>query len=121
MNRDQISLRIPSKPDYVSLVRLTASYIANRSGLNVDDIEDIKVSIGEACINSLCLTDKEEILIDFIVDEDKITIKVSDSKEIIPEMLDQARERELGIVIIKSLMDSVVFTDDGIEIAKYFE
>lgn len=121
MNKDIINITIPRKPDYISLVRLTTSSICCSMGLNVDDIEDIKVSIGEACINSLILSDKEEISLVFEIDEEKLCVKVSDVKKNINEESDNRRERELGLLIIKSLMDEVKFNEYGIEMIKYIE
>lgn len=121
MNKDIINLTIPRKPDYISLVRLTTSGIAYSMGLNVDDIEDIKVSIGEACINSFMLNDSEDISLIFEIDEEKLSIKVTNVRENIPEDLDETKERELGLLIIKSLMDEVIFNKDGIEMIKYTE
>ncbi len=121
MNRDVITLTIPRKPDYISLVRLTTSGIAYSMGLNVDDIEDIKVSIAEACINSLMSDDGEEISLVFEIDEEKLSIEVVNVKENIPDDLEEKKERELGLLIIKSLMDEVVFNEDGIKMVKYIE
>lgn len=121
MIKDIIKISIPRKPDYISLVRLTASGIAHSMALNIDDIEDIKVSIGEACINALSLNSTEEISLVFEIDEDKLCIKVKDVKENIPKELDQSKERELGILIIKSLMDEVEFSDEEIKMIKYVE
>lgn len=121
VNKDTINLKIPKKPDYISLVRLTASGIGNSMALGIDDIEDIKVSIGEACINALIKEDEEEISIVFEIDEEKLKIKVSDVVEVIPKNLKENRERELGLLIINSLMDETDFTDNGIEMIKYIE
>ncbi|WP_313756642.1 ATP-binding protein [Tissierella sp.] len=121
MNKDVINLTIPRKPDYISLVRLTTSGIAYSMGLNVDDIEDIKVSIAEACINSLMSDDGEEISLVFEIDEEKLSIEVVNVKENIPDDLEEKKERELGLLIIKSLMDEVVFNEDGIKMVKYIE
>ena len=46
---DSISMALPSKPEYVGVVRLTVSAIANRMGFNIEEIEDIKVAVAEAC------------------------------------------------------------------------
>lgn len=121
MNKDVISLTIPRKPDYISLVRLATSGIGYSMGLNVDDIEDIKVSIGEACINSFMLNDGEEISLVFEIDEEKLAINVTKVREIIPKDLEERKERELGLLIIRSLMDEVIFNDDGIRMIKYIE
>ena len=121
MNKDIIKLSIPSKPDYISLVRLTASGIGHSIGLNVDEIEDIKVSIGEACINSLALNNLEEIILIFEVKKDRLSIKVNNVREITPEKVTDLKELELGLLIIKSLMDQVNFDEFGIEMIKYIE
>lgn len=121
MNRDTIFLKIPSKIDYISVVRLTTSSITHVIGLDIDEIEDIKVSIAEACINVLHLNSKEEISIVYSLDEEKISILVHDVIENIPEGLDESKERELGILIIKSLMDEVIFNESGIEMIKYIK
>lgn len=118
---DMIKISIPKKADYISIIRLTASGIAHSMGLNVEEIEDIKVAIGEACVNSLILDNKEEISLCFEIDEEKLSIHVSDVKENIPEVLDDRKERELGLLIIKSLMDEVIFNEDGLKMMKYIE
>lgn len=120
MNNDSILLKIPSKPDYISLARLASSSIGNKIGLNIDEIEDLKVSIGEACINSLSVNKCDIISINLIISEDKLTIKVSGVQENIPDdMNGSKKERELGILIIKSLMDEVLFDETGIVMTKY--
>lgn len=121
MNKDIIKLNIPRKASYISLIRLIASGIAYNLALNIDEIEDIKVSIGEACINSLNFSEDDEIFLIFQIEEDKLSIKVSGVKENIPDILDEKKERELGLLIIKSLMDEVKFDDNGIEMIKYIE
>src|SRR2546426_6114999 len=44
----RIDLKIPGRPDYVVVVRLTAAAVAGRMGLSYDDIEDLKVAVGGA-------------------------------------------------------------------------
>ncbi|TJX13674.1 histidine kinase [Tissierella creatinini] len=121
MNKDIVLLNIPNKSDYIGLVRLASSSISNKSGLNIDEIEDIKVAIGEACANAFNLSSRDSINIEFIIEDDKLTIRVSNAKEIISEDLENAKDRQLGILIIKSLMDEVVFNDYGIQMTKYIE
>ena len=50
MNADVIYLTIPAKPEYVLTVRLAVSGIANRAGLDIESIEDLKVCVAEGCI-----------------------------------------------------------------------
>ncbi|KAB3533821.1 histidine kinase [Alkaliphilus pronyensis] len=118
---DYIKLSIPNKPEYVSVVRLTVAAIANRMGFNVEDIEDIKIAIAEACTNAIThgkKEDKNNFDIEFIVKDDKLTMVVCDSgrgcitDEISVPNLNDPKEGGLGIFIIKSLMDEVEITSN---------
>ena len=40
---DYIEIRVPAKPQFVSVIRLTVSGLASRVGFNYDDIEDLKL------------------------------------------------------------------------------
>ena len=44
-----IELSLPANAAYVSAARLTASSIANRVNFDIDEIEDIKSAVSEAC------------------------------------------------------------------------
>lgn len=121
MNKGIIKLSIPKKPDYISIARLTTSGIANNMGLNYEQIEDIKVSIAEACINSLALNDLNEISLVFEVNKDKLIIRINGVKDSINKEVEDYKELELGLLIIKSLMDKVKFDEAGIEMIKYVE
>ncbi|NLI38042.1 MAG: hypothetical protein GX384_01680 [Clostridiaceae bacterium] len=104
---DTVSVLVPSKPEYVSVVRLTASGIASRMGFDIDDIEDIKVSISEV-INRMI--DKrisfDGIKIDFHLYSDLIRIdfRLSGSS---PRDIFESEEGNFALEIIRSLMDEV--------------
>ncbi len=119
MKKDIITITIPSKPDYISVIRLTSSAIASNIGFNIEEIEDIKVSIAEACINAIDKSD--EITIQFNIETDKLIMKVDNVSSSKDDNIDLDRERELGILIIKSLMDEVNFSEEGVEMIKYIE
>lgn len=121
LNNDIISLKIPSKAKYISLVRLTVSSMVYNAGFDVDEIDDIKVSMAEACINALTFSHDKDIEIEFKLDEESLTIEVGNVLEDIPNDIEEKNERELGLLIIKSLMDEVSFTSYGIEMIKYIE
>ncbi len=113
---DHFSISVPSKPEYVNVVRLTASAIACRMGFNIEQIEDIKVAIAEACTNAIkhgIKNREENFKIQFLVDEEKLEIDVEDEghgfscNEIEEPDLENPKEGGLGIFIIKSLMDDV--------------
>lgn len=113
----KIKLVIPKKTDYISIARLTSSGIASNFNLPIEDIEDIKMSLGEASINALANPDIEEITMEFEVRDSKFFLRVSGVRK----DLGDSKELELGLFIIKSLMDEVIFNDFGLEMIKYIE
>ena len=50
---DSIVLHIPSRPEYVRVVRLTLMGIASRMEFSYDDVEDMKLAVAEACNNAI--------------------------------------------------------------------
>lgn len=119
MKRDIFKLIIPSKPDYISVARLTSSGIASKLGLSIDEIEDIKVCLSEACVNALNRDD--EINIVFEINDDRLIIIVDNVLLTDSEEDTLSKESELGILIMKSLMDEVNFTEKGVEMIKFLE
>lgn len=116
---DKIELNIPSKLEYISLIRLTASSVASNVDLNIDEIEDIKVCISEACINVLNFSSAKEINVIFELKEDGIYIYIKDVVQDIPEGLDNTKQGNMGLLIINSLMDEVKFENSRINMIKY--
>lgn len=119
MNKEKFHLNLPSKSDYIGIVRLTTSGICSSMNLTIDEIDDIKVCVGEACNNVLGQKEIQEIYIDFEINEKQLKIKVKDVSEDFTEENFDFHDKELGLLIISSLMDKVEFTDEGIEMFKY--
>lgn len=114
---EQIKISLPGKPEYVSIARLTASVIANQMGFNIDDVEDIKVAVGEACNNAVLhgKSPEEVFEIQFEVQAGRMIIEVRDNgngfdlDEYQAPELGELKENGLGIFIMKTLMDEVDF------------
>ncbi len=113
-------------PEFVGVVRLAISGIAARMNFTIDEIEDIKISVSEACTNVIqhaygSSPNPEEDIIEinaYIVD-DNLEIYVKDYGQgfdlsIIgtPEQREKSKEKMglgLGLTFIKSLMDDTNF------------
>jgi len=119
MSRDIFKLTIPAKPDYISVARLTSSAIASKIGFSLEEIEDVKVSLSEACTNALRRVD--EINIQFVIDDEKFTMVVENVLSTFENEDISTKELEMGILIMKSLMDEVKFLDKGVELIKYIK
>jgi serine/threonine-protein kinase RsbW len=46
---DVVEMRVPADVAYVSTLRLTAAGLASRCDLTIDDIEDLRLAVDEAC------------------------------------------------------------------------
>lgn len=116
INRELIELSIPHRSEYVSMIRLTVASLASRMGFDIDDIEDMKVAISEACSNAIMhggCGEEENFLVQFIREESRLVISVSDFgkgysvNNLKTPNTEDLNEGGLGIFIIKSLMDDV--------------
>lgn len=123
--KETIKISIPNSINYLSLARLTTSSIAAENGYDIEEIDDIKLSVWEAC-NSIMISSeenlKEDITIKFSIYDEKIKIKIkSTKKEMVNEKeinkmvdLTKAFEEGLSMTIIESLMDKVTIDkNDG--------
>jgi serine/threonine-protein kinase RsbW len=113
---EMIELSIPHRSEYVSMIRLTVTSIASRMGFDIEEIEDIKVALSEACSNAILhggCGEEENFLVQFIREPKRLVISVSDFgkgycvQSLQEPSAEELNEGGLGIFIIKSLMDDV--------------
>lgn len=112
---DLLKFSIPEKPEYIKLIRLAISSAANSAGFDMEEIEDIKVAVSEACTNVIQhgLRKEANYHVECIIEEKKMTIFVDDEgcgydvKKYEEPDLSALKEGGLGIFIIKALMDEV--------------
>ena len=113
MERETIKMEVTANPEYVSIIRLTVSGLANKVGFSLDDIEDMKVAVSEACTNAIKHSNDDIFYITYTMLENGLTIEISDKGEgynieNIPQPdLENPKENGLGLFIIQTLMDDV--------------
>ena len=49
VDRADVELRLPADSAYVSVLRTTTAGLAARLDFPIDDIEDLRIAVGEAC------------------------------------------------------------------------
>ncbi|MCC3864708.1 ATP-binding protein [Terrisporobacter petrolearius] len=107
-------MEITANPEYVSIIRLTTSGIANKVGFCIDDIEDLKVAISEACTNAIKHSLDDRFTIIYSMIENGLTIEIIDNgkgydRSTVSEPdIDNLKESGMGLFIIESLMDEVI-------------
>lgn len=119
---DIINISLPSKPEYVSVARLTASYIASQMNFDIEEIEDIKLAVGEACNNVVLHSGSEQTYeMKFTNLFNELQIEIMDQGKGF-EMdaykqpsIENLQENGMGLFIIQSLMDDVkIETKNGV-------
>ena len=117
---DKLQFVIPGKPQYITIVRLAVGYAANTAGFDVEEIEDIKTAVGEACKNISCHGSDgfaEQYQVDCEIEDGKMEIYVTDICEshnlekLQKPCRDCPNEGDLGLYVIKSLMTDIEIID----------
>ena len=115
-----VRLEIPARAEWVAVARLAVAAVASRQRFSVDDIEDIKLAVAESCTNAIQHgLEDGTIAIVCEVTADGIVVTVRDHGQGPPlsavedERIGEAgRTEELGVFLIRALMDSVEYTSD---------
>jgi len=106
-NTDRIRLSFPVNSAYVSSARLTASSIANRIKFDIDEIEDMKTAVSEACtyiIKRSAGFTENHFEICFLPGPDEMTVEIvaQDSKS---DDWPEDPDEEMSLMMIKALVD----------------
>jgi serine/threonine-protein kinase RsbW len=78
LDGDHVTMRVPAAGVYISTLRLTTASLAARCDLTVDDIEDLRLAVDEACSLLLPHTASDGVLdADFELARGQLTVRVS--------------------------------------------
>jgi serine/threonine-protein kinase RsbW len=112
-----VELRIPARAEWVALARLAAATVANRLRFSIEEIEDVKLAVAEACaaviqheghgefiqLNCEALADSLRVRVH---DSGRHGVLAADRQHM---NFDEARIAGLGIFLIRTLMDEVSY------------
>lgn len=114
-----VELRIPSRAEWVGVARLAIAGIASRLQFSIEDIEDLKLAVAEACTNCIQhASESDSISISCRIQPDKLVLTVEDSGKVAshaslaPKQLGEPKVGGLGVFLIRSLMDDVEYELD---------
>jgi serine/threonine-protein kinase RsbW len=118
----RVALTIPGRPEYVSVARLAILGVASRMRFSYDEVEDIRLAVGEACTTAIERANEaglacQPIHICCLIDSAKLVVEVCDNAplpeaDLLPISDGALDERSLGGVLIRILMDDVTTTTD---------
>src|SRR5437660_3241355 len=85
-----VELTIPGKPEYVGVARLAILGVASRMRFSYDEVEDIRLAVGEACTTAIerappaaqvpgAQITAQEVRIRCLIDPTRLVVEVSDS------------------------------------------
>lgn len=134
---ERIVIRFPAQSDYVGVARLAVSGVASRMNFTIEQIEDIKIAVSEACTNAVQYAydepgeDDVVELVCSVYPDDKLEITIQDfgkgfdisaAKQRNDEKANRAGgtpQEEgkvpslgLGMTFVRSLMDEADFNSE---------
>jgi serine/threonine-protein kinase RsbW len=75
---DAVQVTLPASSAYLSVLRTTTAGLAARLDFTLDDIEDLRIAVDEACAILLPqVAPRAELRCDFVLEDDGIVITVS--------------------------------------------
>lgn len=121
-----VELSIPCRPEFVGVARLTVLGVASRMPFSYDEVEDVRLAVGEACTTAVERAahsgkSDTEISIRSAITDSRLTIEVRDHVGQIQQDMESPKspedidEQGLGPLLMELLVDEfkVESTDDG--------
>jgi serine/threonine-protein kinase RsbW len=112
-----VELRIPARPEWLALARIAAATAANRLRFSIEEIEDVKLAVTEAC-TAVIQHEPHGEFVELTCEAlgDSLRLRVRDSgrqglhaADRERMSFDEARVAGLGIFLIRTLMDEVSY------------
>lgn len=119
-----MELKFPCRPEYVGVARLAILGVASRMRFSYDEVEDVRLAVGEACTTSVEWAERNgrndsNIVLRSEIGSDKLIVDIFDEagerKEEGRGTDPDAESENLGALLITLLVDevSVVPQDTG--------
>jgi serine/threonine-protein kinase RsbW len=101
--RAHVELRLPADSAFVSVLRTTSAGLAARLDFTLDDVEDLRMAVGEACAIVLSGTSGGDLTAQFWFGERALTVRVSAPVEGASESEPLAPEDDFGWQVLSAL------------------
>lgn len=115
MSTNLVKMKVPGKPEFIKVCRSASIAAASLAGFDVDTVDEVGIAVFEACKAVTCHGYEywcDEYEMDITISDDEFKVEIISSgehnvKKQCEICLDCPNEGELGISVIKSLMDRV--------------
>lgn len=117
-----VELKFPCKPEYVGVARLAILGVASRMRFSYDEVEDVRLAVGEACTTSVEWAERNgraesDIVLRSEIGTDKLVVDIFDEagerKEEERGGDADAESENLGALLITLLVDEVNVVPQG--------
>lgn len=109
-----VELRIPARAEWVAVARLAAAAVGSRMRFSVDEIDDLKLAIAEACTSCMQRSEGiENIDIRWEATPSELRVTVAGDGRV--KKLESVKNGDdpkvggLGVFLIRALMDDVEY------------
>jgi serine/threonine-protein kinase RsbW len=109
---DRVELRFPARGDLIVLARLVTSAVSARAGFDIEELEDLRLAVGELCLLTLQGSDKRsgDLRLELTVNGDTVGVVCSLERagvaEVAPLEEDGAESARLSEQILDALVDA---------------
>lgn len=71
---DVVTLRFPARGEHLILARLVASALASRAGMDLEEIDDLRLAVDELCLSVMTELEGAEITLRLVQEGDSVAI-----------------------------------------------
>lgn len=107
-----VRLTLPAKVEYLTTARLVAGSLAGQAGFDMEEIEDVKTALSEACLLLIpCMQQPGTLNVQLHIN-DGISARVSASCS--PDSCPNTPERQFSVFLLEALCNEFEFSyNDG--------
>ena len=102
-DKERVVLSVPALGEFARTVRLTAAELAVRTGMNIDDVDDVKLAVEEAFVYACERAEAGQVTFDFSLAEGSLELLVGP----LPGRCDDYETDEAGDRYARFILESV--------------
>lgn len=102
-DNDRVVLSVPARGEFARTVRFAAAELAARTGMNIDDVDDVKLAVEEAFVLACTREGLDQVTVTFSLAQGSLELVVGP----VPEPGDADDDSEPGERYARFILESV--------------
>lgn len=114
----KVCLKLPCRPEFVGVARLVVLGVASRMAFNYDEVEDLRLAVGEAFTNAIERSQQKgvqdaQIQLECVIEPHQLVIRVKDNipgveaKGTLPLLENASEEQQINALLMELLTDEI--------------